>query len=366
MARTGYNRHMSATATRHTYGIDTERWQAVLAHDRQADGAFIYAVTSTGVFCRPSCPSRRPRRERVRFFDSTAEAERAGFRACRRCRPLEPVGDPWIAKVERACQRIANAEDRLPLATLAGHAGSSPYHFLRNFQRIVGVSPREFADARRFDAVKRRLREQNDVTTAMVHAGYGSSSRFYERAVPRLAMTPLTYRAGGRGQTIRYAIARSPIGRVLVAATPQGVCRVELGDSDEALLTALHAEFPRAVVVRGQGELRAWVRVVVDRLAGRMRTQELPLDIRGTAFQWQVWNALMAIPAGETRTYGDVARALGRPTAARAVARACGSNPVAMVVPCHRVVPAAGGVGGYRWGVERKKRILARERKRST
>ena len=350
-------------ASLHQPDRSDERWKAVLGRDRQADRVFVYGVTSTGVFCRPSCPSRRPRRERVRFFDSPGEAEQAGFRACRRCRPLEPSGDPWIAKVERACLRIANVEERLTLATLAGHAGCSPYHFLRNFQRIVGVSPREFADARRFDAVKRRLREQHDVTTAMVHAGYGSSSRFYERAVPRLAMTPLAYRAGGCGQTIRYTIARSPIGRVLVAATTLGVCQVELGDSDAALLTALRAEFPRAVVVRAPRELRAWVGLVVDRLAGRMPIQELPLDIRGTAFQWQVWTALMAIPAGETRTYGDVARALGRPTAARAVARACGSNPVAMVVPCHRVLPAAGGVGGYRWGVERTKRILARERK---
>lgn len=350
-------------AALHQPDVVDERWKAVLTRDRRADGGFVYGVTSTGVFCRPSCPSRRPLRANVRFFDSPGEAERGGFRACRRCRPLESADEPWIAKVARACRRIANTDQRLPLATLAGQAGSSPYHFLRNFQRIVGVSPREFADARRFDGVKRRLREQGDVTTAIVDAGYGSSSRFYERAVPRLAMTPVTYRDGGRGQTIRYAVAASPIGRVLVGATERGICRVALGDSDKTLLEALRAEFPRADVVHAQDGLHAWVTQVVGRLAGRVPSVELPLDIRGTAFQWQVWTALMAIPEGETRTYGDVARALGRPSAARAVARACSSNPAALVIPCHRVVPAAGGVGGYRWGVERKKRILARERK---
>jgi len=356
---------MTALAALSHRDVDDERWDAVLARDRRADALFLYAVTSTGVFCRPSCPSRRPRRDRVRFFASPGEAQQAGFRACRRCRPLEPTGDPWIAKVERACRQLANTDERPPLATLAAQAGSSRYHFLRNFQRIVGVSPREFADARRFEAVKRRLREPGEVTAALFDAGYGSSSRFYERAVPKLAMTPVTYRDGGRGQAIRYAVAASPIGRLLVGATAQGICRVELGNSDETLVAALQAEYPHAQVVRAQRELQAWVKQVVAGLTGRIPKQELPLDVRGTAFQWQVWKALMAIPRGETRTYGAVARAIGRPSAARAVARACASNPVALVVPCHRVVPTAGGVGGYRWGAERKQRILARERRAS-
>ena len=334
----------------------------MLARDRAADGRFVYAVTSTGVFCRPSCPSRRPQRDRVRFFDLTSDAQRAGFRACRRCRPLDPAGDPWVAKIARACQLIASADQLPTLAVLAAQAGSSPYHFLRSFKRIVGVTPREFGDARRFDEVRRLLREQTDVTTAFLDAGYGSSSRFYEGAAPRLAMTPMTYRDGGRGQTIRYATAASPLGRVLVAATPKGVCSVSLGDSDATLLACLRDEFPRAELLTAGGDLREWLQQVVEHLAGRLPRLDLPLDVRATAFQWKVWNALRTIPRGATRTYGEVAAAIGRPSAARAVARACATNPVALTVPCHRVVPAAGGVGEYRWGRARKKTLLDRER----
>ncbi len=352
---------MTALATVHRPDLDTERWNLVLARDRAADGRFVYAVTSTGVFCRPSCPSRRPLRDRVRFFDLTSDALRAGFRACRRCRPLDHVADPWVATIAQACQRIAAAEEPPTLAVLAAQAGSSPYHFLRRFKGIVGVTPRAFGDARRFDEVRRLLRDQTDVTTAFLDAGYGSSSRFYEGAAPRLAMSPSIYRNGGRGQTIRYASAASPLGRVLIAATPKGVCSVALGDSESTLLADLRAEYPGAEVLPAPRELGDWLRQVIDYVAGQLPTLDLPLDVRATAFQWKVWNALRAIPPGETRTYGQVAAAIGRPTAVRAVARACATNPVALAVPCHRVVPAAGGIGEYRWGAARKKKLLDRE-----
>ncbi len=344
-------------------GID-ERWALVCGRDRSADGRFVYAVTSTGVFCRPSCASRRARRDRVRFFDTPRAAQLAGFRACLRCRPLEAIADPWLARIELACVAIASAAVPPPLATLASQAGSSPYHFLRNFKRIVGVTPRAYADARRFEHVKRHLRIEPTVTTAFLDAGYESSSRFYEGAASRLGMTPSAYRAGGLGETIRYATAASPLGRVLIAATGRGVCSVALGDHDAVLVAALRSEYPRADVEKAPAVLRAMLTRVTGHLAGRLPTLELPLDVRATAFQRQVWEALKAIPAGDTRTYAEVARAIGRPSASRAVARACASNPVALVIPCHRVVPAVGGAGGYRWGRERKQQLLARERTR--
>ena len=241
--------------------------------------------------------------------------------------------------------------------------GSSRYHFLRHFTRAVGVTPHAFAEARRFAAVRHQLRTGADVTRAMLDAGYASSSRFYASAAPRLAMAPASYRAGGAGQVVRYATTASPLGRLLVAATPKGVCSVTLGDSDVQLESALRREYPRAEVVRAPRAVRTWVRHAVAHLHGREPQLDLPLDIRATAFQWQVWNALRDIPPGETRTYSDVAATIGRPAAARAVARACASNPVALAVPCHRVVPVAGGTGGYRWGRERKEALLARERK---
>jgi AraC family transcriptional regulator of adaptative response/methylated-DNA-[protein]-cysteine methyltransferase len=298
----------------------------------------------------------------VRFFDSTREAEQAGFRACLRCRPTDSVADPWLVKVERACREIVLADQPPRLSALARRAGSSPYHFLRNFKRIVGVTPGAFAQARRFASVKHALRSSGDVTTALFEAGYGSSSRFYEGAAPRLAMKPAAYRAGGRGEVIRYTTMSTPVGRVLVAATERGICSVSLGDSDAALLSELQAEYPRAAVVSAPMEMRGAVRKVVDHLSGKLLRLDLPLDIRATAFQWQVWNALRAIPRGETRTYSEIAQAIGRPSAARAVARACASNPVALAVPCHRVVPVTGGIGGYRWGAGRKEKLLDREK----
>jgi len=341
---------------------DRSRWQSVLKRERSADGSFVYGVRSTGIYCRPSCPSRRPDRSRVEFFTTASDAEHAGFRACKRCLPQLVAGaDPWVDRIRRACVYLANVDGHPSLATLARRLGGSPYHLQRNFKRIVGVTPREFADASRLKKVKQRLRGGLDVTTALLDAGYGSSSRFYERAAAKLGMAPSRYKAGGAGMAIRYAVVPSPVGRLLVAATDRGVCAVAMGDSDRDLERALADEYPASTIRRDRGALAKWTGQVLAHLAGRVPRLDLPLDVRATAFQWQVWNALAAIPRGHTRSYTEIATAIGRPRAARAVARACATNPVALAIPCHRVVPAAGGVGGYRWGAERKRAILAGE-----
>ena len=343
---------------------DTARWNAVASHNRDADGLFVYAVHSTGVYCRPSCPSRRPRRDRVSFYETTADARQAGFRACRRCHPdATDTADPWVDKIRRACVYLANVDGHPSLATLAARLGGSPYHLQRNFKRIVGVTPREYADAIRLRKVKRRLREGEDVTGAMFDAGYGSSSRFYERAAPKLGMSPSTYRRGGAGMNIQYAIVDSPLGRLLVASTSRGVCAVAMGSSDAELERALAREYPAATIAIDNGALSAWTTAVLAHISGRQPRLDLPLDVQATAFQWQVWQALAAIPYGETRTYGQVAAAIGRPRAVRAVARACATNPVALAIPCHRVVSADGSTGGYRWGAGRKKTLLQREQR---
>lgn len=342
---------------------DAVRWQAVLAHDRNVDGLFVYAVRSTGIYCRPSCASRRPRRDRVAFFETPAEARHAGFRPCRRCHPDAPIAmDPWVEKIRRVTTYLANVDGHPSLAKLAARFGGSPYHLQRNFTRLVGVTPREYAEACRLRKVKSRLRAGGPVTAAVFDAGYASSSRFYERAVPKLGMSPSVYRRGGAGMTIRFTIVDSPLGRLLVAATARGVCAVAMGTADRDLSRALAREYPAASIVEDDGGLARWTKAILAHLAGRRPRLDLPIDVQATAFQWQVWQALDAIPSGETRTYGDVARAIGRPRAVRAVARACATNPVALVIPCHRVVPVAGGVGGYRWGASRKKAILERER----
>ncbi|HEY2904755.1 MAG TPA: bifunctional DNA-binding transcriptional regulator/O6-methylguanine-DNA methyltransferase Ada [Vicinamibacterales bacterium] len=341
--------------------IDERRWESVVRHDKTADGAFVYAVSSTGVYCRPSCPSRRPHRARVVFFDRPGDAERAGYRACRRCHPAAPPVDRWIEKIQRACVYLSNVDGHPSLAALANRLGGSPYHFQRNFKRIVGVTPREYADACRLRKVKRNLRRGGDVTDAMFDAGYGSSSRFYERAAPKLGMSPSTYRRGGEGMDIRFEIVDSPLGRLMVAATGRGLCAVCMGDADAELEQRLSREYPAATIARDTGALTRWTREILAHLAGKHPQLDLPLDVRATAFEWQVWQALGAIPYGETRSYSEVAASIGRPRAARAVASACARNPVALAIPCHRVVPAAGGTGGYRWGPERKKALLSGE-----
>ncbi len=353
---------MQRSATAELAPTDDDRWRAVEGRDRAWDGAFVYAVSSTGVFCRPSCPSRRPRRERVRFFGGAGEAERAGFRACRRCAPAAEAA-PARAMAERARRWIeAHAEERITLAALAEAVGAGPSHLQRTFTREIGMSPREYAAACRAARVKALLRDGADVTTALYHAGYGSGSRLYEQADARLGMTPGAYRRGGEGMRIAYDVVACSLGRVLVAATERGICTVSLGDSEEALAAGLAAEYPAARVERDGAAVGSWVEAVLASLDGGPPEGTVPLDVGGTEFERRVWDALRTIPPGETRTYGEVARSIGRPTAVRAVAAACAGNPVALVVPCHRVVRANGGLGGYRWGPARKRALLDRER----
>jgi AraC family transcriptional regulator of adaptative response/methylated-DNA-[protein]-cysteine methyltransferase len=343
---------------------DAARWRAVAARDRSWDGRFVFAVRTTGVYCRPSCPARRPHRRNVAFFARPEAAEQAGFRSCRRCRPRETgAADPRAAMVREACRLLA--EDRgepWRLADLARALAVSPRHLLRTFKGALGVTPRQYADARRLAAFKGRLKKGDSVTGALYDVGFGSSSRLYEDVQGRLGMTPATYRRGGRGMAIGYTVTRSPLGALLVAATARGVAAVSLGDSEAALEAALRAEYPQAEVRRDDAGLQRWVALVLEHVAGTAPRADLPLDVQATAFQHRVWQELRAIPRGQTRSYAEIARRIGAPRAARAVARACASNRVALLVPCHRVVATGGGLGGYRWGVDRKKALLEAER----
>ena len=339
------------------------RWRIVLARDPRFDGAFVYGVRSTGVYCRPSCPSRRPRRSQVAFFPVPEVAERAGFRPCRRCHPGEALApDARVPLVRAACQLIDAHPDRpATLAGLSARTGAPAHELLRAFRQVLGISPRQYRDARRLDRFKRELRARRRVSPALYEAGYGSTSRLYERAHAQLGMTPATYGRGGRGVRIGYAIVSSPLGRLLVAATERGICRVSLGGEGAELADGLRAEFPAAQIRRDRNGLSSAVGAILRYLQGRPEPLDLPVDVRATAFQRRVWEALRRIPYGSTRSYGALARDIGRPQAARAVARACATNPAALVIPCHRVVRADGGLGGYRWGIERKRSLLARE-----
>ena len=340
-----------------------EFWQAVLARDRRFRQLFVYAVRSTGVYCRPSCPSRPPRRDQVSFYAGPEAAERAGYRACRRCHPRDmAVRDPQEDLVQRVCRYIdANLEEPLNLARLGEKFNLSPFHLQRTFKRVLGIAPRQYAEARRMFLLKSRLRGGEDVTTAMYAAGYGSSSRLYEHATARLGMTPATYRRGGLGMNIRYRVTASPLGRLLVAGTDKGVCAVRFGVSDQTLIGELQKEFHSATIQRDDGKLSAWVDAILAHLRGQDPYPNVALDVRGTAFQAKVWRALREIPYGSTRSYADIAKAIGSPKSVRAVARACGSNPVATVIPCHRIVREDGSLGGYRWGIKRKEQLLKTE-----
>ena len=342
------------------------RWRIVLARDRRYDGAFVYAVRSTGIYCRPSCPSRRPRRQLVDFFPVPEVAERAGFRPCRRCRPGEAEApDPGVPLVRTVCQLIDAHPDRpARLSALSAHTGVTTHRLLRTFHRVLGVSPRQYRDARRLERFKTELRSRRRVSPALYEAGYGSTSRVYERAHAQLGMTPAIYSRGAPRTRIAYTVVPCALGRLLVATTDRGICRVSLGSGAEELEAGLRAEFPAAELRRDRRALAAAVGAILRYLDGRQGTAplDLPLDVRATAFQRRVWEALRRIPYGSTRSYTEVARAIGRPSATRAVARACATNPAALVIPCHRVVSADGGLGGYRWGVKRKRTLLERER----
>jgi AraC family transcriptional regulator of adaptative response/methylated-DNA-[protein]-cysteine methyltransferase len=338
-------------------------WKAVLDRDPRWDGLFVYAVRSTGIYCRPTCPSRRPRRGGVDFFAGADAAERGGFRACLRCHPRSANAPAPVERVRKACVALAaRPAGRVSLAALARSVGGNAQHLLRTFKRTLGISPREYVDACRIGCLKEGLRAGEGVAAATYAAGYGSGSRVYERSAATLGMTPAAYARGGKGETVEYVTVGSPLGRLLVAATQRGICAVKLGSADAALERDLRSEYPAAAVARGDARLETWVAQIVASLTPGAPDPRLPIDVRATAFQRRVWRELQQIPRGATRSYKDVARRIGQPDAARAVARACAANPVALVVPCHRVVRHDGEPGGYHWGADRKRALLAAER----
>jgi AraC family transcriptional regulator of adaptative response/methylated-DNA-[protein]-cysteine methyltransferase len=340
-------------------------WRACLARDRAYDGRFIIGVRTTGIYCRPSCPARKPLRENVQFFAAPEIARQAGFRACKRCRPdRETLRDPAAERALSICHYIRSATDEtITLARLGKRFSLSPAHLQRVFKQYIGLSPLEYAEALRMDQLRLALRQGASVTDAIYASGFSSSSRVYERAARAIGMTPRRYREHGRGERICYSVVPSALGQLLVGSTDKGICAVQLGDDADALARLLHEEFSAAEIRRDDDTHAEWVRGVVAIAEGRAPDVSLPLDVRGTAFQMQVWRALRKIPRGETRSYADIARNIGRPDAVRAVANACGANPTALVVPCHRVVQSDGGLGGYHWGVERKRELLGAERK---
>ena len=340
-----------------------QMWQAVLSRDAQVAQDFVYAVRTTGIYCRPTCPSRRPRRESVDFFSNPDVAEVAGFRECRRCRPRAGRAlPPGLPQVRKACAFIAaHADEPLTLAAIARHVGASTFHFQRTFTRIVGISPRAYQDALRARRFRAELRSGTDLSAAVYDAGYGSISRVYEHSPTGRGMTPAVYRRGGAGELVTYAVLDSPLGRLLIAGTARGICAVMLGEEDAALVAALQRDYPQATVTRDDEAFAQWARAVTAHLAGQRPHLDLPLDVQGTAFQWKVWRHLQTIPYGQTQSYSEVAAAIGAPSAVRAVARACATNKACLVIPCHRVVGKDGAITGYRWGVERKRALLARE-----
>lgn len=340
----------------------TALWRAIDERDERFDRLFVFGVRTTRIYCRPSCPAKKPLRKHVVFFQTPQQAECAGFRACKRCHP-QSDRHPHAEKIRQVCRHIEqHLDEPLTLAQLGKQVGFSPHHLQRVFKKALGVSPKQYADACRLGRFQDKLRQGGDVTSAIYAAGYGSSSRVYERAATRLGMTPATYGKGGKGMQISYVIVACPLGRLLVAATAKGVCKVSLGAADAELKADLHRHYPAATVREGGDGFQDWVRAIVDYLKGRRQSLALPLDVQATAFQCRVWETLRKIPYGSTRSYGEVAAALGRPKAARAVANACANNPVALVTPCHRVVRGDGSLGGYRWGLERKRALLELER----
>jgi AraC family transcriptional regulator of adaptative response/methylated-DNA-[protein]-cysteine methyltransferase len=340
------------------------RWQAVAARDAAADGSFVYAVKSTGVYCRPSCPSRLAKPQNVSFFDSSPEARAAGYRPCKRCRPDQASRrDEQTAKIAAACRMIETAEEMPRLDALAQMAQLSPYHFHRLFKAITGVTPKAYAKAQRTRRVQEELaKADTTVTAALYDAGFNSSGRFYDAAQDMLGMTPSAYRAGGANAEIRFAIGECSLGSILVARTAKGICAISLGDDPQILLLDLQNRFPNATLIGGDRAFETLAAKVIGLAEQPQLGLELPLDVRGTAFQQRVWQALRDIPAGATASYAEIARRIGQPSAVRAVAQACAANQIAIAIPCHRVVRTDGDVSGYRWGVERKKALLSRER----
>jgi AraC family transcriptional regulator of adaptative response/methylated-DNA-[protein]-cysteine methyltransferase len=344
------------------FSSDEARWDAVLRRDQNADGIFYYAVQTTGVYCRPSCASRRGRREHVRFYATCEAADRAGFRPCQRCRPNEPaLAEQRAAVVARACRLIEADAGTPSLAALAAAVGMSRYHFHRVFKAITGITPRAYAAAQRAQRVRAALPRTDTVTEAIYGAGFHSNGRFYATSSEVLGMTPTDFRAGGKGVAMRFAIGECALGSILVAATDRGVCAIWLGDDPEALVRDLQDRFPQAELIGADPAFEHLVARVIGFVEAPALGLDLPLDVQGTAFQQRVWQALREIPPGATASYTEIAQRLGVPQAARAVARACASNTIAVAIPCHRVVRHDGALSGYRWGVERKRLLLDRE-----
>lgn len=338
------------------------RWPAVVARDGTADGLFYYSVKTTGVYCRPSCAARPAKPQNVAFHLTTDDAEAAGFRACKRCKPDQPPAEQRAAaRIAAACRMIETAEEAPSLTALAAESGLSPHHFHRVFKTITGLTPKGYANAHRTRRVRDQLHDGAPVTGAIYDAGFNSSSRFYEKAGAMLGMTPSAFRQGGVDATIRFAVGECALGSVLVAASDKGVCAILLGDEPDDLLRDLQDRFPRATLIGGSADFESTVALVVGLVERPSVGLDLPLDIRGTAFQQRVWQALRAIPAGTTASYAEVARAIGDPRSVRAVAQACAANALAIAIPCHRVVRTDGALSGYRWGIERKRRLLEAE-----
>jgi len=338
------------------------RWASVVAHDAQADGTFYYSVKTTGVYCRPSCAARLARPEHVQFHTTCTDAEMAGFRPCKRCQPNKPgLAEQHASIVAEACRLIAEAEEAPDLEALANHAGMSRYHFHRVFKTITGLTPHDYVVANRMQKVRKKLGISSTITEAMYDAGYNSSGRFYETTHEVLGMTPSHFRSGGTCTDIRFAIGECSLGSILIARSDRGVCAILLGDDPDVLARDLQDTFPRANLIGGDAEFEQLVASVVGFVEAPAVGLDLPLDIRGTAFQQRVWQALREIPAGSTTSYSEIARRIGSPKSVRAVAQACGANTLAVAIPCHRVVRNDGTLSGYRWGVERKRALLKRE-----
>lgn len=343
------------------------QWQAVVSRNASEDGKFVFAVSSTGIYCRPSCPSKRPRRENVTFFRRPEEAEKNGYRACLRCRPRAAGGNPQMEVVKAVCRYIEqHLDEPITLSRLGKEFQQSPFHLQRTFKAVLGITPRAYADSCRLNQLKSHLRAGHSVTRAMYDAGYSSSSRLYERTASQLGMTPDKYRRGAIAAPVRYTVTDSPFGRLLIAATDKGICAIQFADSDEELEHGLKHEFPFAVRRRDDQAMRPWRQNLLRQMRGQKLNSALPLDIQATAFQRRVWSYLQSIPFGATRSYGQVAEAIGQPTASRAVARACATNPVAVAIPCHRIIREDGDMGGYRWGADRKKALLEMERQQAS